>query len=275
MKLPLRTILIDDEQLALDRLRRMLGSYSDVFDIIAEARNGAEGLDLIEKHKPDLIFLDIEMPLLNGFEMLAKVSAMPMVVFATAYDQYAIRAFEENSVDYLLKPIESERLQKTVGKIKSRTEAKANREDEPGREQPSQIVSPDETKEFYTQNLLRLLEKMQPKQEMHALSVKSGERILLIPLTDVSHFEAEEKYVFLNALDGQQYLLNHTLTSLEEKLPTHFLRVSRSAIINTHQIGEIQRYFNGKYLLVMRDRKTTSLQSGSTYGDAIRQLLSI
>jgi len=275
MKLPLRTILIDDEQLALDRLRRMLGSYSDVFDIIAEARNGAEGLDLIEKHKPDLIFLDIEMPLLNGFEMLAKVSAMPMVVFATAYDQYAIRAFEENSVDYLLKPIESERLQKTVGKIKSRTEAKANREDEPGREQPSQIVSPDETKEFYTQNLLRLLEKMQPKQEMHALSVKSGERILLIPLTDVSHFEAEEKYVFLNALDGQQYLLNHTLTSLEEKLPTHFLRVSRSAIINTHQIGEIQRYFNGKYLLVMRDRKATSLQSGSTYGDAIRQLLSI
>lgn len=275
MKLPLRTILIDDEQLALDRLRRMLGSYSDVFDIIAEARNGAEGLDLIEKHKPDLIFLDIEMPLLNGFEMLAKVSAMPMVVFATAYDQYAIRAFEENSVDYLLKPIESERLQKTVGKIKSRTEAKANREDELGREQPSQIVSPDETKEFYTQNLLRLLEKMQPKQEMHALSVKSGERILLIPLTDVSHFEAEEKYVFLNALDGQQYLLNHTLTSLEEKLPTHFLRVSRSAIINTHQICEIQRYFNGKYLLVMRDRKATSLQSGSTYGDAIRQLLSI
>jgi len=273
MKLPLRTILIDDEQLALDRLRRMLGSYSDVFDIIAEARNGAEGLDLIERQKPELIFLDIEMPLLNGFEMLAKVSAMPMVIFATAYDQYAIRAFEENSVDYLLKPIESERLQKTVEKIKSRAESRKEKKVEP--EEPANAYIPEETKEFYTQNLLRLLEKMQPKQEMHALSVKSGERILLIPLTDVSHFEAEEKYVFLNALDGQQYLLNHTLTSLEEKLPTHFLRVSRSAIINTHQIGEIQRYFNGKYLLVMRDRKATSLQSGSTYGEAIRQLLSI
>ena len=275
MKLPLRTIIIDDEQLALDRLKRMLGSYADVFDIVTEAHNGAEGLDLIEKYKPDLIFLDIEMPLLNGFEMLAKLSVMPMVVFATAYDQYAIRAFEENSVDYLLKPIENERLQKTVEKLRSRAETKADSKAESGKERPSEIAEPEETKEFYTQNLLRFLEKMQPKQEMHAISVKSGERILLIPLTEVSHFEAEEKYVFLNALDGQQYLLNHTLTNLEEKLPAHFLRVSRSAIINTHQIVEIQRYFNGKYLLVMRDRKATSLQSGSTYGDTIRQLLSI
>ncbi len=262
MKLPLRTILIDDEQLALDRLRRMLGNYGGVFDIIAEAHNGAEGLELIEKHKPDLIFLDIEMPLLNGFEMLARVSAMPMVVFATAYDQYAIRAFEENSVDYLLKPIENERLQKTVEKIKTRTESKEE-------------AQAEEAKDFYSQNLLKLLEEIQPKQEMHALSVKSGERILLIPLTEVSHFEAEDKYVFLNTLDGQQYLINHTLTSLAEKLPPHFLRVSRSAILNTHQIAEIQRYFDSKYLLVLRDRKATSLQSGSTYGNAIRQLLSI
>ncbi|WP_373514072.1 LytR/AlgR family response regulator transcription factor [Persicitalea sp.] len=275
MKLPLRTILIDDEQLALDRLRRMMGGYSDVVDIIAEAHNGAEGLDLIENHKPDLIFLDIEMPLLNGFEMLAKVKVMPMVVFATAYDQYAIRAFEENSVDYLLKPIENERLQKTVDKIKSRTEPKETRNAEAVEKEEAEITKPQETREFYNQNLLRLLEKMQPKPEMHSLSVKSGERILLVPLTDVSHFEAEDKYVFLNTLDGQQYLVNHTLTSLEEKLPAQFLRVSRSVILNTHRIAEIQRYFNGKYLLIMRDRKATSLQSGSTYGDAIRQLLSI
>ncbi|GHB84055.1 LytR/AlgR family response regulator transcription factor [Persicitalea jodogahamensis] len=267
MNLPLRTITIDDEQLALNRLKRLLSDYADVFDIIAEGHNGAEGLDLIEKHKPDLVFLDIEMPLLNGFEMLAKVSTMPMVVFATAYDQYAIRAFEENSVDYLLKPIENERLQKTIEKIKSRVEVKKTPQ--------TDVSAPEDTREHYTQNLLRLLERMQPRQEMHALSVKSGERILLIPLTEVSHFEAEDKYVFLNTLDGHQYLVSHTLTSLEEKLPVHFLRVSRSAILNTHQINEIQRYFNGKYMIVMRDRKASSLQSGSTYGDAIRQLLSI
>jgi two-component system, LytTR family, response regulator len=257
MKLPLRTLLIDDEQLALNRLRRLLGDYTDTFDIIAEGHNGAEGLQLVEKHKPDLIFLDIEMPLLNGFEMLAKVSIMPMVVFATAYDQYAIRAFEENSVDYLLKPIENERLQKTVARVCDRVK----------------LAQSEGGRPLYTNNLLQLLEKMQPKQEMHAISVKSGDRILLIPIGDVSHFEAEDKYVFLHTLDGQQYLVNHTLTALEEKLPAHFFRISRSAIVNTHQISEIQRYFNGKYILVLRDRKATSLHSGTTYGEAIRLLL--
>lgn len=273
MKLPLRTIIIDDEQLALNRLKRLLSDYADVFDIIAEAHNGAEGLALVDEHAPDLIFLDIEMPLLNGFEMLAKVGKMPMVVFATAYDQYAIRAFEENSVDYLLKPIENERLQKTIEKIKSRVEPQTASDNLESK--GAETFEIKQTRETYTQNLLRLLEKMQPRQEMHALSVKSGERILLIPLTDVSHFEAEEKYVFLNTLDGQQYLINHTLTSLEEKLPAPFARVSRSVILNTHKIAEIQRHFNGKYLLTMRDRKTTSLQSGSTYGEAIRQLLDL
>lgn len=259
MNLPLKTILIDDEQLALNRLRRLLGDYAGTFGIIAEGHNGAEGLDLIERHKPDLIFLDIEMPLLNGFELLARVSAMPMVVFATAYDQYAIRAFEENSVDYLLKPIENERLQKTVAKVRDRVE----------------LMQAEGGRNPYSDNLLRLLEKMQPKQQVHALSVKSGDRILLIPVTDISHFEAEDKYVFLNTLDGHQYLVGHTLTALEEKLPAHFTRISRSAIINTHQISEIQRYFNGKYMLIMRDRKATSLPSGTTYGDAIRLLLDI
>lgn len=259
MNLPLKTILIDDEQLALNRLRRLLSEYAGTFEILTEGHNGAEGLDLIEKHKPDLIFLDIEMPLLNGFELLAKVSVMPMVVFATAYDQYAIRAFEENSVDYLLKPIENERLQKTVVKVRSRVE----------------MTQTEVGRNPYSDNLLRLLEKMQPRQEMHAISVKSGERILLIPVTDISHFEAEDKYVFLNTLDGHQYLINHTLTTLEEKLPAHFARISRSAIINTHQISEIQRYFQGKYMLIMRDRKGTSLPSGTTYAEAIRLLLDI
>lgn len=259
MEFPLKTIIVDDEQLALNRLRRLLSSYTETFSIVAEGHNGAEGLELIEHHKPDLVFLDIEMPLLNGFEMLAKVTAMPMVVFATAYDQYAIRAFEENSVDYLLKPIESERLQKTIEKIRSRVE----------------LVPKDISRNPYADNLLRLLEKMQPRQEMHSMSVKSGDRILMVPLQEVSHFEAEDKYVFLNTLAGQQYLVNQTLTVLEEKLPEHFLRISRSTIVNTHQIGEIQRYFNGKYILVLRDKKATSVQSGSTYGDAIRHLLAL
>lgn len=258
MQFPLKTILIDDEPLALSRLRRLLEKHSDVFAIVSEARNGAEALVEIDKYNPDIIFLDIEMPLLNGFEMLAKLTKMPLVIFSTAYDQYAIRAFEENSVDYLLKPVENDRLVKTIEKI--RNIAKAGTNGMAG-------VNP------YSENLLRLLEEMKPKKEIFSLSVKSGDRILLIPLTEITHFEAEEKYVFLNTLDGQKYLLNYTLTSLEEKLPKQYLRISRAGIVNSHHIKEVQKHFNSKYVIIMRDRKASQLTSGSTYGDVIRHLL--
>jgi two-component system LytT family response regulator len=257
MQFPLKTILIDDESLALSRLRRLLEKHTDIFNIVSEAKNGAEGLVAIDKHGPDIIFLDIEMPLLNGFEMLSKLAKMPLVVFSTAYDQYAIRAFEENSVDYLLKPVENDRLLKTIDKIKNIIEAGSGS----GGHNP------------YSENLMRLLEEMKPKKEVFSLSVKSGDRILLIPLTEITHFEAEEKYVFLNTLDGQKYLLSYTLTSLEEKLPAHYLRISRAGIVNSHHIKEIQKHFNGKFMILMRDRKASQLSSGSTYGEVIRHLL--
>ncbi|GAB2766338.1 LytTR family DNA-binding domain-containing protein [Rhabdobacter roseus] len=261
MNFPLTTILIDDEPLALKRLRRLLEKYPETFAIVAEAQNGAQGLVAIEAHRPDLIFLDIEMPVLNGFEMLAHVQLMPLVVFSTAYDQYAIRAFEENSLDYLLKPIENDRLLKTIEKLRRRVEADKGT-------QP-QGVNP------YAESLARLLEEMKPKKKMFSLSVKSGDRILLIPLTDISHFEAEEKYVFLSTLEGQKYLLSYTLTSLEEKLPEHFVRISRSIILNVHHIQEVQKYFNGKYLISMRDKKASQLQTGSSYTDSVRRLLDL
>ncbi|KAA6440539.1 response regulator [Dyadobacter flavalbus] len=258
MNFPLKTILIDDEPLALSRLRRLLEKHADIFYIVSEARNGAEGLIEINRFDPDIIFLDIEMPLLNGFEMLSKLTKMPLVVFSTAYDQYAIRAFEENSVDYLLKPVENERLIKTIDKIRNIINAGIN---------ANGNVNP------YSENLIRLLEEMKPKKEIFSLSVKTGDRILLIPLTEITHFEAEEKYVFLNTLDGQKYLLNYTLTSLEEKLPQHYLRISRAGIVNSHHIKEIQKHFNGKFMVIMRDRRASQLASGSTYGEVIRHLL--
>ncbi|QRR02269.1 LytR/AlgR family response regulator transcription factor [Dyadobacter sandarakinus] len=256
MQFPLKTILIDDEPLALSRLRRLLEKHAQTFNIVSEAKNGAEGLLEIDRHNPDVIFLDIEMPLLNGFEMLSKLTKMPLVVFSTAYDQYAIRAFEENSVDYLLKPVENDRLLKTIEKIRNITRAGDASAENP-----------------YSENLFKLLEAMKPKKEIFSLSVKTGDRILLIPLTEITHFEAEEKYVFLNTLDGQKYLLNFTLTSLEEKLPGHYLRVSRAGIVNTHHIREVQKHFNGKYVVTMRDRKASQLTSGSTYSEVIRHLL--
>ncbi|WP_234736926.1 LytR/AlgR family response regulator transcription factor [Tellurirhabdus bombi] len=250
---PLRTLLIDDEPLALKRLRRLLSQHSDTFAIVGEAGNGIEGVTAVETLRPDLIFLDIEMPGLNGFEMLAKLSFLPLVVFATAYDDYAVRAFEENSIDYLLKPVEPERLTKTVERLRKAQPA------------PTGAV-PD---------LRHLLELFKPKKELHAISVKSGDRILLIPLADIAFFEAEDKYVLLHTHDGQQYLTTYTITTLEEKLPDTFVRISRAVLVNSRFIKEIQRYFSGKYLIVLRDKKSSQLQTGSTYNDNLKSLMEL
>ena len=255
-----KTLLIDDEPLAISRLKRLLSSYTDTISIIDVAHNGKEGLDKIEQLRPDLIFLDIEMPIMTGFDMLSQLTYMPMVIFSTAYDQYAIRAFEENSIDYLLKPIESERLEKTIEKLRKLEDKR----------QDTGINA----------NLMQLLEQFKPKQETqrstaHSISVKSGEKILFIPLTEISYFEAEDKYVFLNTAEGKQYLTNYTIASLEEKLPDTFVRVSRSSIVNSLLIKELQKYFNSKYLVVMRDSKATKIETGSTYGENLKRLMEI
>lgn len=250
----MKTILIDDEPLAIGRLKRLLGKYTD-FEIIDEAKNGEEGLQKIELHQPDVIFLDIEMPILTGFEMLARLEFMPLVVFATAYDQYAIRAFEENSIDYLLKPIEADRLEKTIEKLRK--------------------LKCSSTNSSMNASLLQLIEQFKPKKEIHSISVKSGEKILFIPLQEISFFEAQDKYVFLNTVDGKQYLTNYTITALEEKLPEGFLRVSRSSIVNSLLIKELEKYFNGKYIIIMQDSKATKIETGSTYGENLKKLMEI
>lgn len=245
------TILIDDEKLAISRLKRLLADYQELIQVVGEAANGLEGLALVDEKKPDVIFLDIEMPGMNGFEMLARLTHTPMVVFATAYDAYAIRAFEENSIDYLLKPIEKERLEITIRKL---------------RKTPSVLDS---------QQLMKMLEQVRPKREMISISVKSGDRILLLRLEEVSHFEAEDKYTFLIATDGKKYLTDYTLTHLEEKLPPQFMRISRSFIVNSQLIKEIQKHFNGKFIVFLDDRNQSRLESGVKYADNVRSLLEL
>jgi two-component system LytT family response regulator len=259
MLLPLKTLLIDDEPLAISRLRRLLDKHRDTFEVIGDASNGAEGLSLIEAERPDVIFLDIEMPLLNGFEMLSRLTTMPMVIFSTAFDQYAIRAFEENSVDYLLKPIEADRLARTAHKIQTLVE----------RNESGPSSNP------MTDSVMRLLAHMQPKKEIYSVSVKTGDKIRLVPLSDIAYFEAEDKYVFLATMDGQKFLTTYTLTTLTEKLPDTFVRVSRSVTVNRHKIAEVHRHFDGKFVLAMTDKKSTRLTTGSTYGEAVRGLLEL
>jgi len=247
------TILIDDEPIALGRLKRLLAQFDDVIEVVGEAANGLEGIQKIEALRPDLLFLDIEMPQMTGFEMLSRLSYMPMVVFVTAYDQYAIKAFEENSIDYLLKPVEKERLARTIEKLRT--------------------LRPEQEKLLTPESLMQLIGSMAPKKEMHSISVKSGDKILFVPLADISFFQAEDKYVLLNTVDNKQYLMNYTIASLEEKLPSSFVRVSRSTIVNSVKIREMERYFTGKYMIVMNDQKQSKIESGSTYQENVKRLM--
>lgn len=241
-----KTIIIDDEQLARQRIKRLLKEYDEV-DIIGEAENGQEGLMMIEQQQPDLIFLDIEMPILNGFEMLAKLKHQPKVVFTTAYDQYAIKAFEEGSIDYLLKPIELERLDKTIKKLK----------------QTNLNAAPP----IAIEDLLR---QINGKKTIKTLTVKIGDKILLVKLSDIVHIQAEDKYVFLHTVDGKKHLTDFTLSNLEDKLPEEFLRVHRSDIINTDYIKEIRKGFNGALIFILNNINETRVTSSRSNSEALR-----
>ena len=240
-----KTLVIDDEALARQRIKRLLKAYDEI-DVIAEAEDGEKGMICINQHRPDLIFLDIEMPVLSGFEMLARLTHQPKVVFTTAYDQYAIKAFEEGSIDYLLKPIEIERLDKTIKKLR----------------QTNLTFAPVQVDE--------LIRQMQAKKAIKTLTVKLGDKILLIKLTDIVFVQAEDKYVFLHTADGKKHLTDFTLSALEEKLPEEFLRIHRSEIINTEYIKEIRKGFNGALVFVLNNSDETRLTSSRSNSEALR-----
>jgi two-component system LytT family response regulator len=243
-----KTFIIDDEQLARQRLKRLLKPYDEI-EIIGEAVNGADGLEQIQALRPDLIFLDIEMPVLNGFEMLAKLDQQPKVVFTTAYDQYAIKAFEEDSIDYLLKPIEAERLEKTVKRL-----------------QQTQTAAP--------LPLEALMKQLLVKKDIKTLTVKIGDRILLIKLSEILFIDAEDKYVFLHTADGKKHLTDFTISSLEDKLPEQFLRIHRGTMINTDHIKEIRKGFNGALIFLM-NHTDARLMSSRSNGDMLRDRFGI
>ena len=248
----LKAIIVDDEYLAIKRLERIIAEFEDEIIIIGTASDGQQGLALAEELRPSVIFLDIEMPTMNGFEMVANLSYSPLIVFTTAFDHYAIQAFESNSIDYLLKPIETERLAKTIKKIAK-----------------TQVETPTLTYE----KLFSLMHENKPQKHNRAISVKSGEKILLIPFAEIIYFEAQERYVFVSTIEGKQYITNYTIAGLEEKLPESFARVSRSSIINSDHIQELQKYFSGKYMVLMKDKKTTKIETGLNYHDNLKRII--
>ena len=249
MNLQYKAIVIDDEPAARRLMKSLLQEYSDIVTVIDEAGTGGEAVQKIEHLNPDLIFLDIQMPDLTGFEVIEKLSRKPNIIFTTAYEQYAIKAFETFSIDYLLKPIKEERLKQSIEKLKQF-----------GRLNTSINVA----------GLQDIIRQFQAPPKATALTIKSGDRIILLRFENISYLEAEDKYVFVYTLDGQKYLTDQSLSALSEKLPSQFYRIQKSYIINKERIKEMHRHFNGRYLFIMEDKAGTRLTSGRTYHDEIK-----
>ena len=222
----MKAIIIDDERLARAELKKLLQEFPEV-EVIDEAANAEEGIAKIESLHPDLIFLDIQMPGKTGFEMLAQLEKTPQVIFTTAYDEFALKAFEVNALDYLLKPIEPKRLTDAIQKLQS-VEVKENR---------------SETDEFINTSLLT---------ELDQVFVKDGEKCWFVKLGDIRLFESVGNYakVFFGT---NKPLILKSLNALEERLDEkNFFRANRKHIVNLRMIDKIEPYFNGGLLVELK-----------------------
>ena len=221
-----KAIIIDDERLARNELKKLLSEYPEI-EVVAEAANASEGIQRIDEHHPDLIFLDIQMPGKTGFEMLAELDRAPHVIFTTAYDEYALRAFEVNALDYLLKPVEPKRLSDAIQKLEHIDEKEIDEEDQ--------------------QNVAR-----GPLGEFDQVFVKDGEHCWFVKLTDIRLFESVGNYakVFFGT---NKPLILKSLNALEERLDEKiFFRANRKHIVNLRMIEKVEPYFNGGLLLEIK-----------------------
>lgn len=237
----LRVYLVDDEPLALRRLDRMLRERGTV-EIVGSCSDPVQAADEIELLRPDVLFLDIQMPEVTGFDLLARLQIQPLVIFATAYDQYALRAFEVNSVDYLLKPIEEQNLDRALTKLARIAGGESPRPD--------------------LQALLRdVRNALQPAaaQYLDRIPSRTGDRIHLIDVSRVTHFFAEEKLTFA-ATAEKNWVVDRTIAELEDKLdPKQFLRIHRSSIVNLEFVDELLNWFGGRMVVRLKNPKRTEI----------------
>jgi two-component system LytT family response regulator len=236
-----RTLIVDDEQLARDRLRQLLDEQPEI-ELVGECADGREAVDVIRKQSPDLIFLDIQMPELNGFEVLEAIEAepMPVIVFVTAHDKFALQAFEVHAVDYLLKPFDRERFESALRRALQQVKYR----EDPARAEAQAAV---------------LAEVQAPTKSIERLAVKSGGRIRFVRTADIAWIESAHNYVEIHE-DKQSHLLRDTISAIEQKLPQDkFVRISRSTIVNVEKIKELEPLFYGEYTVTLQNGKRLTL----------------
>ena len=250
----IRALIVDDEPLARERLMSLLASESDI-EVAGQCANGAEALAAIEEKTPDLVFLDVQMPELDGFGVLAALEGehRPAIIFVTAHDRFALKAFEVHAIDYLLKPFDRERFQKALHRAR----------DQVKRQQGGQM-------DDRLAALLAELKQDQTKQ-LDRIPVKGSGRVVLVKVNDIDWIEAADNYVNLHT-GKEAHLHRETMTALEQKLPpSKFLRISRSAMVNVERIKELQPMFHGDYTVILQNGTKLTLSRG--YRDALNQLL--
>ncbi len=226
----IKAVIIDDEPLARSIICEYLDSYPQM-TVVQECNDGFEGAKAIVSHNPDVIFLDVQMPKINGFEMLELLDKRPGVIFTTAFDEYAIRAFEQHAVDYLLKPISKARFDKAMARFLDQQQLQSEQEN--------------------TRQLLKQLGS--PNQRMERMVVKTGQKIKIIPVTDLIYLSADDDYVRIHTAEGT-FLKNKTLSVFEQELdPAVFLRVHRSYIVRLDAIVRLEPYEKESHIAILRN----------------------
>ena len=224
----MKAVIIDDEPLARSMVKEYLNSFSQI-EITAECSDGFEGVKAINQHQPDVIFLDIQMPKINGFEMLELVEKPPAIIFTTAFDEYAMKAFEAHAIDYLLKPFSQERFNKAIEKLLSQSSVQQQKTAVEELVQAPAII---------------------PSQN-ERIVVKTGGKIKIIVVPKIQYLEAADDYVKIHTAEGS-FLKNKTMGFYEQCLPNSFVRTHRSFIVNISEITRIDPYEKDSHLAILR-----------------------
>jgi len=251
----IRVAIADDEPLARERLRSMLHGR-ERYTIVAECNDGVDAVSALSQHDIDLLFLDVQMPGLDGFQILEApgTAPLPIIVFVTAFNDYALRAFDVSALDYLLKPFDRGRFEETLARVEERLASR----------QRTEISG--ELRDF-----LHTLSTTAAPGHVSRFPVRANGEIYFVRADDVDWIDAEGNYVALHAA-GRRHLVRDTIKSLEGRLnPAKFVRVHRSAIINVDKLRKLQPYFHGEYVITLQDG--TTLTSSRTYSDRLRALL--
>lgn len=246
----LKTLIIEDEELARNLLHSYLKDHPDI-EVIGECENGFDGVKSINDKKPDLVFLDIQMPKITGFEMIELLDHKPQIIFTTAYDQYALKAFELNAVDYLLKPFSKDRMLTAIEKVKQR------------------IQNADEPDE----RLEELSNFRQGEEFIDRVVVKDRHKIHIITVDQIRYIESLDDYVMIYTHDGR-HMKQKTMKYFETNLdPKNFIRIHRSYIVQVDNIAEIQQYEKESYIVILKDNNKTKLKVSKTGYKKIKEVL--